>query len=60
MNHLIHIAQLSLSLVACVSYPFWVLNGYLTEPYPIIGAFIACYGSLIGGAIWYYKNFKNL
>ena len=58
--HTIHILQILFSVTMCVLFPFWIINGYLNEPYPIVGAFIASYGGFIGGVIWYYQNFKHI
>jgi hypothetical protein len=44
----------------CVLFPFWIINGYLNEPYPIVGAFIASYGGFIVGVIWYYQNYRHI
>lgn len=60
MWHVIHIAQILFSLTACILYPSWLADGYLEDLYPRIGAFIASYGSFIGGLIWYIREFKNL
>ena len=58
--HTIHILQILFSVTMCVLFPFWIINGYLNEPYPIVGAFIASYGGFIVGVIWYYQNYRHI
>lgn len=59
MKHFIHLAQIALSLTACLLYPSWIRDGYLDELYPMIGAFIASYGGFIGGVIWYINFLRK-
>ena len=44
---------------AAVLWPFWLVNGYLEDWYPKIGAFIAIYGGFVGSLVWYIQNKKN-
>lgn len=59
MRHVIHIAQLALSLTGCILYPGWIEDGYLDELYPMIGAFIGCYVGFAGGLLWYIDFLKG-
>lgn len=58
--HVIHILQILFSLTACILFPIWIRDGFLVDWYPKVGAFIASYGGLVGGVIWYYQNIKHI
>jgi hypothetical protein len=59
MNHFIHLFQIIFSLITCCLYPLWYMNGYLDTLYLKIAVFIACYGSFIGGVIWYTRYIRD-
>jgi hypothetical protein len=42
-----------------VLWPFWLINGYLDELYPLIGSFVAIYGGLVANIVWLWKNKKK-
>jgi purine-cytosine permease-like protein len=44
---------------ASVLWPFWLVNGYFDEWYPLIGSFIAIYGGLTANIIFVIKNKKK-
>lgn len=58
--HCFHLAQIILAGFFCIK--FWQLRrqGFLQDWYPRIGMFVASYGALIGGIIWYFQNYKFL
>lgn len=58
--HFVHILQILFSLTACILFPIWINDGFLVDWYPKVGAFIASYGGLVGGIIWYYQNIKYI
>ena len=59
-KHIFHLIPVVFLAICSILYPSWVMNGYLYEWYPIIGAFIAAYGGFTASLIWYIKNRKNL
>lgn len=59
-KHIFHLFPVIFLGICGFLYPGWVINGYLDEWYPMIGAFISVYGGFIASLIWYIKNMKNL
>jgi hypothetical protein len=44
---------------AAVLWPFWLVNGYLEDWYPLVGSFIAIYGGLTASIIFLIKSKKK-
>jgi hypothetical protein len=44
---------------AAVIWPFWLVNGYLEDWYPLIGSFVAIYGGLIANIVYLIKTKKG-
>ena len=42
-----------------VLWPFWLVNGYLEDWYPLVGSFIAIYGGLTANIIFLIKSKKK-
>jgi hypothetical protein len=56
-DKIFYIGVFTISLIASIKYPSWVLDGLFDEAIiPAIGTGVACYGALIGVSVMYYKN----
>lgn len=60
-KHIFHLIPVfALGYVGIFLYPQWVKDGYLEDPYPRIGAFVAVYVGFVGSLLWYIKQRKGL
>lgn len=60
LTHALHVVPIIGLAICAILYPFWIINGYLYEWYPIIGSAVAIYGGLPAFTIWYIKHRKNI
>lgn len=44
---------------AAVLWPYWLVNDYFDEWYPLIGSFVAIYGGLVGNIVYLIKSKKK-
>jgi hypothetical protein len=58
-KHIFHLLPVVLLGVAAFLYPSWIMDGYLEDWYPKIGAFVAIYGGFVGSLFWYLQNKNN-
>jgi len=59
MKNLTNWISIILLGTAAVLWPFWLVNGYLEDWYPLVGSFVAIYGGLTANIIFLIKNKKD-
>ncbi len=50
---------IALTLMFCILYPSWLIEGYLDTWYLKIAVGIAAYGGFIAAVVWLYKDIKS-
>ena len=58
-THVTSLLSISICLVGCILYPFWLIDGYLDNWYLKIMVFVASYGGMVASSLCYYKFIKN-